>query len=155
MTMHSHRWLGAAVLAVALGCAQARQPAPRVALVQPSGPEVPANLLRLSIRFEAPVEGPVLRRLALLCADGTPIQEPFLDQELWSPDGKVLTVLMHPGRVKSGLIAHDELGPILSTGEDVALVLDGHAVKQWRVGPAVTVGPSVSAWKVSAVRAGS
>ena len=155
--MNFHRWLGAGALALALalGCAHGQASSPRVALVQPSGPEVPANLLRFSIRFEAQVEGPVLRRLALLRADGIPIREPFLEQELWSPDGKLLTVLMHPGRVKSGLIAHDERGPILSPGEDVTLALDGHAIKQWRVGPADTVGPAVSAWKISAVRVGS
>jgi hypothetical protein len=44
----------------------------------------------------------VLRRIALLRADGTPLPEPFLDQELWSPSGKALTILLHPGRVKSG-----------------------------------------------------
>ncbi len=88
-------------------------------------------------------------------AIGMQIQEPFLEQELWSPDGKLLTVLMHPGRVKSGLIAHDELGPILSPGEDVTLALDGHPIKRWRVGPANTVGPAVSTWKISAVRVGS
>src|SRR5689334_18763356 len=153
--MRCHQWLGATALAVALGCSHARQPPARVALVQPSGPEVPANLLRLSIRFKAQVEGPVLRRLALLRADGTPVQEPFLEQELWSPDGTLLTVLLHPGRVKSGLIAHDERGPILSAGEDVTLALDGQPIKQWHVGPARTAGPAVSAWKVSGVRAGS
>ena len=153
--MNFHRWLGATALAVALGCSHAQPSAPRVALVQPSGPEVPANLLRFSIQFEAQVEGPMLRRLALLRGDGMQIQEPFLEQELWSPDGKLLTVLMHPGRVKSGLIAHDERGPILSPGEDVTLTLDGHPIKQWRVGPANTVGPAVSAWKISAVRVGS
>ena len=153
--MNFHRWLGATALAVALGFSHAQPSTPRVALVQPSGAEVPANLLRFSIRFEAQVEGPMLRRLALLRADGMQIQEPFLEQELWSPDGKLLTVMMHPGRVKTGLIAHDERGPILSPGEDVTLALDGHPIKQWRVGPANTVGPAVSAWKISAVRVGS
>jgi hypothetical protein len=153
--MDRQQWMGAIALAVALGCAQAQQSSPRVALVQPSGPEVPANLLRLSIRFEAQVEGQMLRRLALLRGNGMQIQEPFLEQELWSPDGKLLTVLMHPGRVKSGLIAHDERGPILSPGEDVTLTLDGHPIKQWRVGRANTVGPEASAWKISPVRAGS
>ena len=153
--MNFHRWLGATTLAVALGCSHAQPLPSRVALVQPSGPEVPANLLRFSIRFEAQVEGPMLRRLALLRADGMQIQQPFLEQELWSPDGKVLTVLLHPGRVKSGLIAHDERGPILSLGEDVTLALDGHPIKQWRVGPENTVGPAVSAWKISPVRVGS
>ena len=155
MTVNFHRWLGATALAVAVGCAHAQPSTTRVALVQPSGPEVPANLLRFSIRFEAQVEGPMLRRLALLRADGMQIQQPFLEQELWSPDGKLLTVLMHPGRVKSGLIAHDERGPILSLGEDLTLALDGHPIKQWRVGPENTVGPAVSAWKISAVRVGS
>jgi len=64
-------------------------------------------------------------------------------------------VLMHPGRVKSGLTAHDERGPILSAGEDVTLALDGRPIKQWHVGPAKTTGPAVSAWQVSVVRAGS
>src|SRR4030095_12917607 len=136
-------------------CSHAQASTPRVALVQPSGPEVPANLLRFSIRFEAQVEGPMLRRLALLRGDGRQIREPFLEQELWSPDGKLLTVLMHPGRVKGGLTAHDERGPILSPGEDVTLALDGHPIEQWRVGPANTVGPAVSAWKISARRVGS
>jgi hypothetical protein len=155
MTLNFRRWLGAAALAGALGCAHAQPSTPRVALVQPSGPEVPANLLRFSIRFEAQVEGPMLRRLALLRSDGMQIREPFLEQELWSPDGKLLTVMMHPGRVKTGLIAHDEREPILSPGEDVALALDGYPIRQWRVGPANAVGPAVSGWKISAVRVGS
>jgi len=62
---------------------------------------------------------------------------------------------MHPGRVKSGLFAHDELGPILSAGEDVTLVLDGRPIKRWHVGQADTAGPDATAWTLSAVRAGS
>jgi len=150
--VHLRRWLGATALAVALSSSHAGQPAPRVVLVQPSGPEVPANLLRISIRFAAQVEGPLLSRLSLLRADGSRIQEPFLEQELWSPSGKILTVMMHPGRVKTGLKAHDEKGPILSVGDDVALALDGVPIKRWRVGPADETGPMASQWKVSAVR---
>jgi hypothetical protein len=150
--MHLRRLAGATALAVALGCCYAEQPASRVVLVQPSGPEVPANLLRLSIRFAAQVEGPLLPRLTLLRADGSQVQEPFLEQELWSPSGRILTVMMHPGRVKTGLKAHDEKGPILSAGDDVALALDGIPIKRWRVGPADETGPMASAWKLSAVR---
>jgi hypothetical protein len=150
--VHLRRWLGATALAVALGSSNAGQPAPRVVLVQPSGPEVPANLLRISIRFAAQVEGPVLPRLTLLRADGSQVEAPFLEQELWSPSGKILTVLVHPGRVKTGLKAHDEKGPILSAGHDVALALDGVPVKRWRVGPADEIGPMASQWKLSAVR---
>jgi hypothetical protein len=153
--MPRFRWAGAAALAVALGCAHAAPPTPRVVLVQPSGPQVPANLLRISIRLATPVEGPLLPRITLLRADGSKIQEPFLEQELWSPDGKVLTVLMHPGRVKSGLKARAQMGPILSAGDEVSLALDGHPIKHWSVGPTDEAGPVTSAWKVSAVRADS
>jgi hypothetical protein len=116
---------------------------------------VPANLLRISIHFATQIEGPLLPRVTLLRADGGKVQEPFLEQELWSPDGKVLTVLMHPGRVKSGLTARAQMGPILSTGEHVSLALDGLPIKHWSVGPTDDAGPVTSAWKLSAVRAGS
>jgi hypothetical protein len=149
------RLVCATAFAVTLGCAYAEQPTRRVVLVQPSGPEVPANLLRLSIEFASQVEGPLLPRLALLHADGTRVQEPFLEQELWSPSGKVLTVMLHPGRVKTGLKARDEKGAILSAGDDVVLALDGVPIKRWRVGQADEIGPMVSAWKVSPVRADS
>jgi hypothetical protein len=150
--MHLCRLVGATARAVALGFSQAEQPTPRVVLVQPSGPEVPANLLRFSIRFAAQVGGPLLPRLSLLRAEGSQVQEPFLEQELWSPSGKILTVLLHPGRVKTGLKASAEKGPILSAGDDVALALDGASIKRWRVGPADEIGPMASQWKVSAVR---
>ena len=150
--MHLCRLVGAIALAVALGSSQAAEPIPRVVLVQPSGPEAPANLLRLSISFAAQVEGPLLPRLSLLRADGRQVQEPFLEQELWSPNGKILTVMMHPGRIKTGLKAQDEKGPILSPGDSVALALDGVPIKRWRVGPPDKIGPVASAWKVSAVR---
>lgn len=140
---------------MALGCVHAAPSAPQVVLVQPSGAQIPANLLRISIRFANHVEGPVLRRISLLHANGSEIQEPFLEQELWSPDGEILTFMMHPGRVKSGLLAREEMGPILSAGDTVLLTLDGRTIKRWTVAPADEMGPSLAAWTVSAVRAES
>jgi hypothetical protein len=127
---------------------------PRVVSVSPSGMEVPANLLRISIRFDGAPEGQVLRRLSLATQDGTPLLEPFLDQELWSPDGRVLTVLLHPGRVKTGLIAHEQLGAILTEGETVQLMLDGQALWRWVVGPRDEQGPCPDGWRLSSVRSG-
>jgi hypothetical protein len=147
--------LGAVTLAVALSCSPAESSTPRVVLVQPSGPQIPANLLRISIQFASQVEGPVLPGISLLHADGRKIQEPFLEQELWSPEGNVLTILLHPGRVKSGLRARAEMGPILLAGEEVSLVLDGMTIERWRVGSADESGPVISAWKISVVRADS
>ena len=146
--MQPFRWAIAAALTATMATSQAGPSTPTVVRVQPSGAQVPENLLRISIELAAPVEQPLLPRIALLRADGELIQEPFLEQELWSPSGKLLTVLLHPGRVKSGLKAREEKGPILSVGDNVSLVLDGRLIKRWSVGPADTTGPVVAAWKV-------
>jgi hypothetical protein len=141
---------------VAVGAqAEAAPPLAPAPFVQPSAGHVPANLLRISIRFAAPVDGGVLPRLALLRPDGSAIAAPFLQQELWSPDGTVLTLLLHPGRVKTGLNAREALGPILEAGEAVSLTLDGRTLRRWQVDPADTEGPLVAAWQLAPVSAGS
>jgi hypothetical protein len=153
--MRWHRTLAGAVLLSALQVVQAAQTNPQVVLVQPSATDVPANLLRLSIVFAAPIDGPVLPRIALSRADGGSLQQPFLQQELWSPDGRILTLLLNPARVKTGLVAREKLGPILQPGEDVLLTLDGHPIKRWHVGTVDANGPMVSAWRLSPVRSAS
>jgi hypothetical protein len=153
--VHPRQLLAATTLALVLSLARAGQPQPLVVRVQPSAGEVPANLLRFSIEFAAPVEGPVLPRIGLAHVGGMPLREPFLQQELWSPDGRILTVLLHPGRVKTGLIAHEKLGPILREGEDVVLIFDKLLLKRWHVGPEDADGPVASAWRLSPVRAAS
>lgn len=147
----------AGLLATVLSGVQAEPapPARSAPSVQPSGGHVPANLLRISIRFGGPVDGSLLPRLALLRADGSTIEAPFLPQELWSPDGTVLTLLLHPGRVKTGLNAREELGPILEAGEEVTLALDGRPLQRWQVDPADAQGPLVATWRLAPVRAGS
>ena len=126
----------------------------RVVSVSPSGAVVPENLLRFSVRFDAPPKGPVLSRLAFVGHDGQALPEPFLEQELWSPDGRTLTVLLHPGRVKTGLVAREARGAILVAGEEVRLTFDGRPIQRWSVGPRDELGPQPSRWTLSAVRAG-
>src|SRR5262245_12185748 len=145
-------WVGGGVLAVWLAAAST---APvRVLSVSPSCPVVPENLLRLSVRFDAPPTGRVLARLALVGRDGRPLPEPFLEQELWSPDGLMLTVLLHPGRVKTGLVARQAWGPILTQGDEVELTFDGQPLRRWSVGPRDEQGPHPAAWTLSAVCGG-
>jgi hypothetical protein len=143
----------AALLAAMLGGVPAR--AAQVPQVQPSADHVPANLLRISLSFAQPVDGNVLSRLALVRADGSAIEAPFLPQELWSPDGAILTLLLHPGRVKTGLQARAALGPILSAGETVTLTFDGRPLRTWQVDADDTEGPDVAAWRIAPVGAGS
>jgi len=143
-----------AVLLAAVSCAVGAQP-PRVVEVQPSAEEVPENLLRISLRFDAPVAEEVLSRLSLRHADDRAIDRPFLPQELWSPDGRILTILLHPGRVKTGLVARETLGPFLVAGEEVVLMMDGQPLRRWTVAPADTEGPVVARWHVSPAPSGT
>lgn len=138
--------------AVPAVCGAATLPYPTV---QPSGDSVPANLLRASLSFADAPAGPVLPRITLSHENGAPIDQPFLPQELWSPDGRVLTLLFHPGRVKTGLIARETLGPILREGDDVVLALDGEPLHRWHVTSADTRGPDIAAWQLFTPFAGS
>ena len=93
----------------------------------PTADVLPENTLRLYIQFTAPMtRGNAYRHLKLLKADGKPVYLPFLelDEELWSPDGKRLTVLFDPGRVKRGLKPREEDGPIFEDGKKYTLVID-------------------------------
>ncbi len=107
-------------------------PPARVVAIYPSGPDLPENLLRLYIQFSAPMsQGNCYGRVHLRDeTTGTKVQRPFLElpQELWSPDGTRLTLLLEPGRVKHDLVPRKELGPILVAGRAYSLTLDS----SWR-----------------------
>ena len=93
----------------------------------PTADGLPENTLRWYIQFSAPMaRGDVYRHLRLLDEQGKPVVHPFLelDEELWSPDGKRLTVFFDPGRVKRGLKPREEDGPVLVEGKTYTLVID-------------------------------
>ncbi len=93
----------------------------------PTGDLLPENTLRLYIQFTAPMtRGNAYKYLQLLKDDGKSVYLPFLelDEELWSRDGKRLTVLFDPGRVKRGLKPREEDGPIFEEGKKYTLVID-------------------------------
>ncbi|MEL7547827.1 MAG: hypothetical protein AAGJ84_14325 [Pseudomonadota bacterium] len=92
----------------------------------PSGAMLPENLLRVYIYFP--------RRMGtnfdssdimLTDASGDEVTDVFLPMrfELWSPDRQRLTLLLDPGRVKTGLVAHDALGRALVSGETYTLTI--------------------------------
>ena len=41
---------------------------------------------------------------------------PFRETELWSEDGRRLTLWLHPGRQKTGVNLNTEIGPVLDPG---------------------------------------
>ena len=135
--------------------------APSAPTVSPAGPRVPENLLRIELRFDAALRQPIdLRHVRLLDARGAEIEAPFLDLPLPGRDGHTVTLLLHPGRIKTGVAPNLALGPALHAGEAVTLVVDGPAMrtplrKTWVVTAALRQPIDPSAWRFEPLSAGS
>jgi hypothetical protein len=99
----------------------------RVVGVHPSATRVPSNLLRWYVDFSAPMEpGSALAHVHLLDESGREVRGAFLalDQELWDPARRRLTLLFDPGRVKRGVRTNLEAGAPLVAGRRYRLVID-------------------------------
>jgi hypothetical protein len=123
------------------------------ATILPVAPTIPENTLRLEIRLAEPLPwAPSIDGFALRRADGSRVEQPFLQQVLLAADGRWLTVYLHPGRVKTGLGAHERLGRALTAGEVITFVADWPGLAMpltasWRVGPADVEGPKPAVWR--------
>ena len=92
--------------------------------IYPSATELPENLLRFYIYFNTPMKkGEALKHIQLIDAAGNIDTHVFMKfkQELWSGDGKRLTVLFDPGRIKRGVSTNRRLGPALEEGKQYYL----------------------------------
>ena len=101
---------------------------------------LPANALRFYLHFSEPMEqGVFLDKLRLLDSAGREISGPFRETELWSPDGKRLTVWFHPGRQKTGVNLQTDEGPVLTAHSRHSLVVSG----DWRSVQGAPIGQEV------------
>jgi hypothetical protein len=94
--------------------------------ISPQARVLPANTLRFYIHFPRSGEAHFDRdHLWLLDEEEQVVGDPFLvlSQELWSVDGRRLTVLMEPGRIKRGLGADPSHEPALVVGQTYSLVV--------------------------------
>lgn len=138
--------------------------------VYPSTDLLPANQLKLYLHFSAPMSrGEAYQRIHLVDEQGHEIELPFLelDEELWDREGQRLTILFDPGRIKRGLLPHEEVGPAIEPGKQYALVIDrawvdatGNSLregfrKSFRVGPSDREPPDPKSWQLSAPAAGT
>src|SRR5271154_4291309 len=105
----------------------------------PSGATVPENLLRIEMRFSEPLRRSLsLDHVKLIDSNGLEITHAFFDLPLLSADGRRVTVLLDPGRIKSGLAENRALGRALHAGSAVTLEVDDPELarpirKTWRV----------------------
>lgn len=123
--------------------------------IYPSGDRIPANLLRISVEFPTPLYKHAGDGFSLTHDDGTAIQDSLYEQLLESPDGRTVTVYLNPGRVKSGLPAHDALGWALHANENVQLRWNNHVLTQWTVGAPQQQSIEINEWEVTVPKAGT
>ena len=97
---------------------------PKVVAVFPSADTLPANLLRMYIRFSGPMK-PVgnLEKIKLADENGEEVVGAIFNNayELWNHEQTQLTLLFDPSRVKTGLKAHKAMGRALMKGEKYSL----------------------------------
>ena len=109
------------------------------ARLAPEG-QLPANALKIYLHFSKPMEqGVFLRCLRLLDGSDKEVTGPFRETELWSPDGKRLTVWFHPGRQKTGVNLNVDEGPVLRQGQRHTLIISG----SWRDTSGIALGKDV------------
>lgn len=138
--------------------------------IYPSSTVLPENLLRFYFYFKTPMKkGEALRYTYLLDEQGNVDQQAFMqfNQELWSPDGKRLTLLFDPGRIKRGVSTNVKLGPALLEGKTYQLVVSGEwqdvydqklgisEINTFKVGEAYRTAINISDWNVETPEAKS
>ena len=105
----------------------------RVDAIYPSSEILPANHLKFYVLFSEPMQqSEAWKRFTLLDdATGRPVPEPFRHTELWSQDGRRLTLWFHPGRQKTGVNLNLEIGPVLHEGRRYSLQIseNWHSVR--------------------------
>lgn len=105
--------------------------------ISPAPTILPANALKLYLHFTQSMEqGVFLDRITLLHHDGTVVHGAFRETELWSPDGKRLTLWLHPGRQKTGVNLNKDEGPVLQEDNHYTLKI----ASSWRSTAGVALG---------------
>lgn len=146
-------------------------PAPPAAVeaIYPTADRLPANLLKFYLHFSKPMRGgrELFDRIRLVRDDGAAVHDPWRHVELWSEDGRRLTLYIHPGRVKLGVNLREEFGPVLEAGRTYTLEI-GAALQDESGAPlgrtwtkrfaAVDddrARPSIEAWTLETPKAGT
>ena len=143
----------------------------RVVAIEPDVPQVPLNLLRVSVQFSAPMRDDcALRHVhATDAATGARRDGVFLDMtpQLWDASRTRLTLLLDPGRIKRGLVPHQESGYPLEEGRTCVVTIDAAwpdaqgqplgegAARSYVVGPAVRARVRPDWWVLDLPAAGT
>src|SRR3989440_11649597 len=67
----------------------------------------------------------IFKQIRLVDDKGETVLEPWLTDELWDDDGKLLILYIHPGRIKWGVLLRILFGPALYPDREYTLVIPG------------------------------
>jgi len=101
--------------------------APAVEKIYPTSGVLPANLLKFYVHFSRPMRETktIFDHIHLIDDKGKTVHDPWRRAELWSRDGKRLTLLIHPGRIKRGVNLREDIGPVLEPDRTYTLRIEG------------------------------
>jgi len=109
---------------------------PFVEEVYPTTSQIPENILRFYVYFSEPIkDGSTIKSIHIFNEDNVEVNlydtnssstGIFLEtlEELWSPDYQRITLILDPGRVKTGLEANLELGRSFESGKKYTMEID-------------------------------
>lgn len=121
-----NKW-GFILLAMAFN-AMAAGANPEVVAIYPRADLLPENTLKFQVRFNVPMrEGSFLKHIHLESESGEVMNGVFFDNvyELWSDDHRQITLLVDPGRVKTGLKENLKRGRAFVAGQKYRLSVLG------------------------------
>jgi hypothetical protein len=122
----------------------------RVLDIHPTAVRVPRNLLRLYVRFSAPMSaGYAAAEIRLVDEAGHELPGALLpaEYELWDGSRRRLTILLDPARIKRGLAGHRQAGYPIRSGQPFRLVV-GDGLRDAR--GARLAGPAERRYEVGA-----
>ena len=137
---------------------------PEVTAVYPTANTLPENLLRMYISFSQPMKTTGnIEKIKLINENGEEIKGAIFNNvyELWDHSQTQLTIIFDPARVKTGLVAHNNLGRALVPNKKFKIViedlediygqkLETSFVKTFLVTDADFESPNTSSWKINA-----
>lgn len=153
-------------LVLILAACQRQESGPVVLKVFPTSDTLPENLLRMYVQFSEPMKTiGNLEKVKLMDERGEVVSGAIFNNvyELWDAEQKQLTLILDPARVKTGLVANENLGRALVVGQTYQLLIEGlesvqHQPleapfrKRFLVRSQDTVPPNVKAWQLEPPR---
>lgn len=94
--------------------------------ISPESDSIPANILLFHIYFDQEMEEnpSAYRFVNLVDENGKTSQFVWREKAGWSDNGRQLTLMIHPGRIKRGIEYAEEHGAVFVPGKTYSLVLD-------------------------------